>query len=50
MFDVRRLLTKGEKELAVQLYCDIFKTNRSDAQLAVDELQRSILEKDSEID
>ncbi len=50
MFDVRRLIIKRERELAVRLYAEIFKTNRKEAQRAVNELERSIREKDFKID
>ena len=48
MFDVRRLILKKEKYLAVRLYCEIFKTGFREAQKAVDELERSVLEKNIE--
>jgi len=47
MFDVRRFLLKGEKELAVRLYCEIFQTNQKTARKAVEELERSIQGKNS---
>jgi len=50
MFDVRRLIQKGEKDLAVRLYCEIFLTNSKEAKIAIEELERSIQEKDSEIE
>lgn len=45
MFDVRRLIIKGEKELAVTLYCQIFRSSRRDAIKAVNELEKSIQQK-----
>lgn len=47
MFDVRRLIIQGEKELAVRLYAEIFRTNNKEAQKAVEDLERSILQKNS---
>lgn len=49
MFDVRRLLIKGEKDLAVRVYSEIFKTNTADAVKAVEDIERSIQPKDFEI-
>lgn len=45
MFDVRRLILKKERYLAIRLYCEIFQTNYREAQKAVEELERSIQEK-----
>jgi hypothetical protein len=42
MFDVRHLLMEGEKELAVQLYCEIFKTTPFKAKKDIAELERSL--------
>jgi hypothetical protein len=42
MFDVRNLLMEGEKELATQLYCEIFHINMTKAKKDVEELQRSL--------
>ncbi len=42
MFHVRHLLMEGEKELAVQLYCEIFNAPPSKAKKDVEELQRSL--------
>jgi hypothetical protein len=42
MFDVRNLLMEGEKELATQLYCEIFHVNMAKARKDVEELQRSL--------
>ena len=48
MFDVRRLLIKGEKDLAIKVYCNLFKTNPEEACKAVEEIERSIQPKDFE--
>mgnify|MGYP003395551653 CR=1 FL=1 len=45
MFQVRELIIKGEKDMAIKYYCQIFSVKREDAQIAVDELERSIQEK-----
>ncbi len=42
MFDVRNLLMKGEKDLAIQVYTDIFNTSSAKAKKDVEELQRSL--------
>ncbi len=42
MFDVRHLLMEGEKELAIHLYAEIFKTTPAKAKKDVEELQRSL--------
>jgi hypothetical protein len=42
MFDVRHLLMEGEKELAVQLYSEIFKTTPLKAKKDVEDLERSL--------
>ena len=42
MFNVRHLLMEGEKELASQLYCEIFNTTPGKARKDIDELQRSL--------
>jgi len=42
MFDVRHLLMEGEKELAIQLYCEIFKTTPAKAKKDIEELERSL--------
>jgi len=49
MFDVRQLLIKGEKDLAIRVYCELFKTTPEEANKAVDEIERSIQPKDFEI-
>ena len=48
MFDVRRLLIKGEKDLAIRVYCELFKTGTEEASIAVDEIEQSIQPKDFE--
>ena len=48
MFDVRRLIVKGEKDLAARVYCELFKTNIEEAIKAVDEIDRSIQLRDFE--
>ena len=45
MFHVRELLVRQDKEMAIQVYCEIFGVNRKEAKRAVDELERSIQEK-----
>jgi len=42
MFDVRHLLMEGEKELAIQVYCEIFQTTPIKAKRDVEELERSL--------
>lgn len=42
MFDVRHLLMEGEKDLAVQLYCEIFNTAPHRAKKDIEELERSL--------
>ncbi len=42
MFDVRHLLMEGKKDLAVQLYCEIFNTTSIKARKDVEELERSL--------
>jgi hypothetical protein len=42
MFDVRHLLMEGEKELAIQVYCEIFQTTPIKAKKDVEELERSL--------
>jgi len=49
MFDVRQLLIKGEKDLAIRVYSELFKTNSQEASKAVEEIERSIQPKDFEI-
>jgi hypothetical protein len=45
MFDVRRLLQQGEKDLAVRLYGILFRTTIGESRKAVDELERGMKEK-----
>ena len=42
MFDVRHLLMEGEKDLALQLYCEIFNTFPAKAKKDIAELERSL--------
>ncbi len=42
MFDVRHLLMEGEKDLAVEVYCEIFNTTPHKAKKDIEELQRSL--------
>ena len=42
MFDVRHLLMEGEKELAIQLYCEIFQTTPLKAKKDIEDLERSL--------
>jgi hypothetical protein len=42
MFDIRHLLMEGEKDLAIQLYCEIFHVTLPKAKKDVEELQRSL--------
>lgn len=43
LFDVKRLITMGEKFLAIRLYREIYeKSNLKEAQKAVDEMEKSI--------
>ncbi len=42
MFDVRHLLMEGEKDLAVQVYCEIFQTTPLKAKKDIEELERSL--------
>ena len=48
MFDVRRLIIKGDKDAAVELYSQIFHTTKSEAKKAVDDLEKSIIQKNSQ--
>ena len=49
MFDVRQLLIKGEKDLAIRVYSELFKTDPQEAHRAVEEIERSIQPKDFEL-
>ncbi len=42
MFHVRDLIIRGEKDLAIHVYCEIFQTNRQAATKAVDDLEKNI--------
>lgn len=42
LFDVRQLLRNGEKEAAVRLYAEIYKTNSEEARKSVAELEKSL--------
>jgi hypothetical protein len=42
MFDVRHLLMEGEKDLAIQVYCEIFQTTPLKAKKDVEDLERSL--------
>jgi len=42
MFDVRHLLMEGERELAIQVYCEIFQTTPVKARKDIEELERSL--------
>jgi len=48
MFDVRRLLIYGKKDLAIRVYCELFKASFEEASKAVEEIERSIQPKDFE--
>ena len=45
MFDVRRFVVEGQKELAIRVYREIIKSNYKDAKKAVEELEKSIQQK-----
>lgn len=42
MYDIRQLLMEGERELAIQAYCEIFQTSPAKAKKDVEELERSL--------
>lgn len=42
MFDVRHLLMEGERDLAIQLYCEIFQITSVKAKKDIEELERSL--------
>ncbi len=50
LFDVRTLIIQGEKDLAIQLYCEIFRSTRRVAKKAVDELEKNIQAKNSKLE
>ena len=45
MFHVRELLIRGEKEMAIMMYSEIYKVARKQALLEVEDLEKSIKEK-----
>jgi hypothetical protein len=49
MFDVRQLLIKGEKDLAIRVYRELFKTEPEEACKAVEEIEKHIQPKDFEL-
>jgi len=49
-FDVRQLIIKGEQDLAVEVYRQLFLTNRREAQKAVEDLAKRIQEKKPELE
>ena len=50
MFDVRRLIIEGEKNLAIRIFAEIFKTSHKEAKKGVEELEKSIQEKYFELE
>ena len=48
MFDVRELILKGDKDAAIRLYANLFRTDYKESKKAVDELERSIQKKNSQ--
>ena len=42
LFDVREFLLRGEKEKAIKVYRQIFKTDQKTAQVAVEALERNL--------
>ena len=42
MFDVRHLLMEGEKEKAIQVYCEIFQITPAKGKKDVEDLERSL--------
>ena len=42
MFNVRHLLMEGEKDLATQVYCEIFNVSVIKAKKDIEELQKSL--------
>lgn len=42
LFDVKELLRKGEKELAIEVYRQIFDSNRAESEKAIDELEKGM--------
>ena len=45
LFDVRDSLVKGQKDIAVRIYRQIFKVDQKEAQQAVDELEKNMHQK-----
>jgi len=50
LFDVRCLIAEGEKELAIRLYCGIFACSIAEARIAVEQLEKGMQEKKSDLD
>ena len=48
LFDVRHFVEIGERDLAMYVYCDIFHCGHKKAKKAIDELERSLQEKNSQ--
>jgi len=42
LFDVRELLLRGEKEKAIRIYRQIFKTDQKSAQAAIADLEKNL--------
>ncbi len=45
MFDVRHCILAGEKETAIQIYAELFQVSYEESRVAVDQLEKSIQEK-----
>ena len=50
LFDVKHLISKGEQDLAVRVYCEIFHVPVKEGQKAVDDLAKVIKAKRPEVD
>lgn len=50
MFDVRQLLLADKKDLAIEVYGQLFSTTRRESKKAVEELEKSIQEKKPELE
>ena len=50
LFDVRRLILKKEKSLAIRVYSEIYGTSFKKAKKAVEEIEKSIQEKNIELE
>jgi len=50
MFDVRQLILEDKKDLAIEVYCQLFSTTRRESKKAVEDLERSIQEKKTELE